>query len=57
MLSRIVLPMLSFLLLIPVGYYLLTRRHSLWYAVVAIICVVSIKSLEDAGRKLKRNGE
>ena len=54
MLSRIVLPMLCFLLLIPVGYYLLTRGHLLWGAVVAVIYVVSIKTLENAGLKLKK---
>jgi hypothetical protein len=54
MLSRIALPMLSFLLLIPVGYYLLTRGHLFWGAVVAVIYVVCIKSLEKAGLKLKK---
>lgn len=54
MLSRIVLPMLSFLLLIPVGYYLLTRGHLIWGAIVAAIYVVSIKSLEEIGLKLKK---
>lgn len=54
MLSRIVLPMLSFLLLIPVEYYVLARGHLLWGAVVAVVYVVSIKSLEEAGLKLKK---
>ncbi|NCD42113.1 MAG: NERD domain-containing protein [Bacteroidia bacterium] len=54
MLSRFVLPMLSFSLLIPVGYYLLTRGHLFWGAVVAVIYVISIKSLEEAGLKLKK---
>jgi len=54
MLSRIALPMLSLLLLIPVGYYLLTRGHLFWGAVVAGVYVVSIKSLEEAGLKLKK---
>lgn len=46
--------MLSFLLLLPVGYYLLTRGHLFWGAVVAVIYVVSIKALEEAGIKLKK---
>ena len=54
LLSRIALPMLSLLLLIPVGYYLLTRGHLVWGGLVAIIYVVSIKSLENAGLKLKK---
>ena len=54
MLSRIALPMLSLLLLIPVGYYMLTRGHFFWGVVVAGIYVVSIKSLEEAGLKLKK---
>lgn len=54
LISRIVLPMLSFLLLLPVGYYLLTRGHLFWGAVVAVIYVVSIKSLEETGIKLKK---
>jgi hypothetical protein len=54
LISRIVLPMLSFLLLLPVGYYLLTRGHLFWGAVVAVIYVVSIKALEEAGIKLKK---
>ena len=54
LLSRIALPMLSLLLLIPVGYYLLTRGHFFWGVVVAGIYIVSIKSLEAAGLKLKK---
>ena len=54
MLSRIALPMLSSLLLIPVAYYLLTHGHLFWGAVVAVIYVVSIKALEQAGLKLKK---
>ena len=54
LLSRIALPMLSLLLLIPVGYYLLTRGHFFWGVVVAGIYVFSIKSLEQAGLKLKK---
>jgi hypothetical protein len=54
LISRIVLPMLFFLLLIPVGYYLLTRGHLVWGGLVAIFYVVSIKSLEKAGLKLKK---
>jgi hypothetical protein len=54
MFFHIVLPMLFFLLLIPVGYYLLTHGHIFWGAVVAVIYVVFIKSLEDAGLKLKK---
>lgn len=54
LLSRIALPMLSLLLLIPVGYYLLTRGHFLWGAGVALFYVISIKSLEQAGLKLKK---
>ena len=54
LLSRIALPMLSLLLLIPVGYYLLTRGHFFWGAGVALFYVVSIKSLEEAGLKLKK---
>jgi hypothetical protein len=54
MLSRIALPMLSLLLLIPVGYYLLTRGHLVWGGLVAIFYVVSIKTLENAGLKLKK---
>jgi len=54
LISRIVLPMLSFLLLLPVGYYLLTRGHLFWGAVVAVIYVVSIKSLEETGLKFKK---
>ena len=54
LLSRIALPMLSLLLLIPVGYYLLTRGHFFWGAGVALFYVVSIKSLEQAGLKLKK---
>lgn len=53
MLSRIVLPMLSFLLLIPVGYYLFTRGHFGWGAIIVIAYVFCIKSLEEAGLKLK----
>jgi len=54
LISRIVLPMLSFLLLIPVGYYLFTRGHFVWGALVAITYVFCIKSLEEAGLKLKK---
>ena len=54
LLSRIALPMLSLLLLIPVGYYLLTRGHFFWGVGVALFYVVSIKSLEEAGLKLKK---
>ena len=54
LLSRIALPMLSLLLLIPIGYYLLTRGHFFWGAGVALFYVVSIKSLEEAGLKLKK---
>ncbi|MBE1426516.1 hypothetical protein H4684_003182 [Desulfomicrobium macestii] len=54
LLSRIALPMLSLLLLIPVGYYLLTRGHFFWGVGVAFFYVVSIKSLEEAGLKLKK---
>ncbi|MBV1749293.1 MAG: NERD domain-containing protein [Desulfomicrobium sp.] len=54
LLSRIALPMLSLLLLIPVGYYLLTRGHFFWGAGVALFYVVSIKSLEEAGLNLKK---
>lgn len=54
LISRIVLPMLSFLLLLPVGYYLLTRGHLFWGTAVAVIYVVSIKALEEAGIKLKK---
>lgn len=55
LLSRIALPMVSFLLLIPVGYYLLTRGHLFWSVVVAGVYVVSINSLEEAGLKLKKS--
>lgn len=54
LISRIVLPMLSFLLLIPVGYYLFTRGHFVWGALVVIAYVFCIKSLEEAGLKLKK---
>ncbi|MBV1713471.1 MAG: NERD domain-containing protein [Desulfomicrobium sp.] len=54
LLSRIALPMLSLLLLIPLGYYLLTRGHFFWGIGVALFYVVSIKSLEQAGLKLKK---
>ncbi|ACU89428.1 NERD domain protein [Desulfomicrobium baculatum DSM 4028] len=54
LLSRIALPMLSLLLLIPLGYYLLTRGHFFWGVVVAGIYIVSIKSLEETGIKLKK---
>jgi hypothetical protein len=54
MLFRIALPMLSFLLLIPVGYYLLTRGHLFLGAIVAIAYVFCIKWLEEAGLKLKK---
>lgn len=54
MLSRIALPMLSSLLLIPVAYYLLTHGHLNWGLGVAVFYFVSIKSLEQAGLKLKK---
>lgn len=54
MLSRIALPMLSSLLLIPFAYYLLTHGHLYWGVGVAFFYVVSIKSLEEAGLKLKK---
>ena len=54
MLSRIVLPMLSFLLLIPVWYYLMTRGHLLWGVAVAAIYVFSINALEKTGLELKK---
>jgi hypothetical protein len=54
LLSRIALPMLSLLLLIPVGYYLLTRGHFFWGIGVGVFYFVSIKSLEQAGIKLKQ---
>ena len=54
LLSRIALPMISLLLLIPLGYYLLTRGHFFWAVGVAGIYVISIKSLEKAGLKLKK---
>ncbi len=54
MLSRIVLPMLSFLLLIPVWYYLVTRGHLLWGVAVAAIYVLSINALEKTGLELKK---
>lgn len=54
MLARIVLPMLSFLFLLPVGYYLLTRGHLLWGIAVAAIYVLSINALETTGLKLKK---
>jgi len=54
MLSRIALPMLSSLLLIPVAYYLLTHGHLYWGLGVAVFYFVSIKSLEQAGLKLKK---
>ncbi|MBE1424855.1 hypothetical protein H4684_001494 [Desulfomicrobium macestii] len=54
MLSRIALPMLSSLLLIPVAYYLLTHGHLNWGVGVAVFYFVSIKSLEQAGLKLKK---
>ncbi len=41
-------------LLIPLGYYLLTRGHFFWGVGVALVYVVSIKSLEEAGLKLKK---
>ncbi|NCC04631.1 MAG: NERD domain-containing protein [Proteobacteria bacterium] len=54
MLSRIALPMLSSLLLIPIAYYLLTHGHLNWGLGVAVFYFVSIKSLEQAGLKLKK---
>lgn len=54
LISRIALPMLSFLLLIPVGYYLFTRGHFVWGVLVAAIYVLCIKSLEEVGLKLKK---
>lgn len=54
MLSRIALPMLSSLLLIPLAYYLLNHGHHLWGVGVALFYFVSIKSLEQAGLKLKK---
>jgi hypothetical protein len=54
LLSRIALPMLSLLLLIPVGYYLMTRGHFFWGIGVALFYVISIKSHEQAGFKLKK---
>ncbi|UTF51787.1 NERD domain-containing protein [Desulfomicrobium sp. ZS1] len=54
MLSRIALPMLSSLLLIPVAYYLLTHGYLYWGLGVAVFYFVSIKSLEQAGLKLKK---
>ena len=54
MFSRIALPMLSFLLLIPVGYSLFTRGHFGWGALIVIVYVFCIKSLEEAGLKLKK---
>ncbi|WP_161949153.1 nuclease-related domain-containing protein [Desulfomicrobium norvegicum] len=54
MLSRIALPMLSSLLLIPAAYYLLTHGHLYLGLGVAVIYFVSIKSLEQAGLKLKK---
>jgi len=54
LISRIALPMLSSLLLIPVAYYLLTHGHLFWGIGVAVFYFVSIKSLEQAGLKLKQ---
>jgi len=54
MLSRIAPPMLSSLLLIPIAYYLLTHGHLNWGLGVAVFYFVSIKSLEQAGLKLKK---
>ena len=54
LISRIVLPMLSFLLLLPVGYYLFTRGHFVWGIIVAATYVLCIKSLEEVGLKLKK---
>jgi hypothetical protein len=54
MLSRIALPMLSSLLLIPAAYYLLTHGHLYLGLGVAVIYFVSIKALEEAGIKLKK---
>lgn len=53
MFSRIALPLLSSLLLIPVACYLLTHSHHFWGIGVAVFYFVSIKSLEEAGLKLK----
>jgi hypothetical protein len=54
MLFRIALPMISSLLLIPVAYYLLTHGYLYWGLGVAVFYFVSIKSLEQAGLKLKK---
>ena len=54
MFSRIALPLLSTLLLIPVACYLLTHGHHFWGIGVAVFYFVSIKSIEQAGLKLKK---
>ena len=54
MISRIAAPMLAFLLLLPIGYYLLTNGHLLMGLAVAAFYVFSIKSLEETGLKLKK---
>ncbi|UTF50635.1 NERD domain-containing protein [Desulfomicrobium sp. ZS1] len=54
MFSRIALPLLSSLLLIPVACYLLTHGYHFWGIGVAVFYFVSIKSIEQAGLKLKK---
>ena len=54
MISRIAVPMLAFLLLLPIGYFLLTNGHLLMGLAVAAFYVFSIKSLEETGLKLKK---
>jgi hypothetical protein len=54
MISRIAMPMLAFLLLLPIGYFLLTNGHLLMGMAVAAFYVFSIKSLEETGLKLKK---